>query len=54
LRERATLYPNPRGETLRLVLVAANGVTKGVERQADVSVVTLDDLFADLTGFAGT
>ena len=48
LRERATLYPNTRGETLRLVLVAANGVTKGVLRQGDICVVTLDDLFVDL------
>lgn len=47
LRERAALYPNRRGDTLRLVLVAANGVTKDVQRQADVNVVTLDDLFVD-------
>jgi len=47
LRERAALYPNARGDTLRLVLATANGATQDVQRAADVSVVTLDDLFAN-------
>lgn len=44
LRQRAALFPNPRGDTLKLVLVAAAGVTQDVRRQTEVSVLTLDDL----------
>ena len=47
LRERAALYPHARGDTVRLVLAAANGVTTDVQRAADVRIVTLDDLFAN-------
>ena len=47
LRERAALYPNPRGETFMLVLVTANGATQDVQLAADVSLVTLDELFAN-------
>lgn len=47
LRERTALYPNLRGDTLRLVLATANGATQDVQRVADISVVTLDDLFGN-------
>lgn len=45
LREQAKLFPHARGDTVRLVLVTANGATRDVQRAADVRVVTLDDLF---------
>ena len=47
LRKRSALFPNSRGDTLKLVLVAAGGASKAVHRQSDISVVTLDDLFGD-------
>jgi hypothetical protein len=45
LRKRSALFPNSRGDTLKLVLVAAAGASKQVQSRPDVSVVTLDDLF---------
>jgi len=45
VRKRSTLFPNSRGDTLKLVLVSAGGVSRDVRRQKDIGVVTLDELF---------
>ncbi len=47
LREKAQLYPNRERSTLELVLVAAGGVTRQVESQPDIVVLTLDDFIAE-------
>ena len=44
LQRKCQLYPNPRGDTLRPILVAAAGVTKAVQTSG-VQVITLSDLF---------
>lgn len=46
LRKKVSLYPNVQGHTLRMVLVAAGGVTEAVKREADISVVTLNDFWS--------
>jgi AAA+ ATPase superfamily predicted ATPase len=47
LRTKAALFPNRARDTLRLVVVAAGGVTSAVKRQDDIAVVELGDLLAE-------
>ena len=46
LRGKAELYPNTDRSSLELLLVAAGGVTKQVESQRDIRVLTVVDLLA--------
>lgn len=39
------LYPNPKGNTLRKVIIASQGVTEQVANDKTVSVITLQDFF---------
>ena len=45
LRGKASLFPNESHSTLRLVLIAAGGVTAAVRRQKDVTVIEMDDFW---------
>lgn len=41
------LYPNPRGDTLRKVIIASHGVTEQVAKDKTLSYMTLQDFFED-------
>ena len=45
LWRKAQGYPNVKGNTIRPVLVAAGGVTDTVQKEQDISILTLKDFF---------
>jgi AAA+ ATPase superfamily predicted ATPase len=45
LATKEKLYPNPRGDTIRKVIIASHGVTEQVAKDKTVSCMTLQDFF---------
>lgn len=45
LARKERLYPNPRKDTIKKVIIASSSVTKEVKRDKTVSVITLKDFF---------
>lgn len=45
LRERASLYPNLKDNTIKHVLIASGGVSGRVLKEKDIHIITLKDFF---------
>lgn len=48
LSRKERLFPNPKGHTIRKVIIASSGVTEDVFHEEDVTVITLADFFDGL------